>query len=70
MARQLAEPNAKVINGHYEIPVSLKIDVATNLPDNYVCALKRTTNLRLNGLKNGKLRDILEETFPEMISKG
>ena len=62
--------NVKVINGRYEIPVPLKIDVVTNLPDNYVCALKRTTNLRRNALKNVKLKDILEETFREIISEG
>ena len=45
------------------------MDVVTNLPDNYVCALKRTINLRQNARKNVKLKDILEETFREMISK-
>ena len=62
MARQLVESNVKVINGRYEI-------VLTNLPDNYVCALNRTTNLCRNALKNVKLKDILEETFQEMISE-
>ena len=70
IARQLVEFNVKVINGGYEIPVPLKMDVVTTLPDNYVCALNRTTNLRRNALKNVKLKDILEETFREMISEG
>ena len=70
IARQVVESNVKVINGRYEIPVPSKIDVVTNLPDNYVCALKRTTNLRCNALKNVKLKDILEKTFREIISEG
>ena len=44
--------------------------VVTNLADNYICALKRTTNLRRNSLKNLKQKDVLEETFREMISEG
>ena len=51
IARQVVESNVKVINGRYEIPVPLKMDVVTNFPDNYVCASKRTTNLRRNALK-------------------
>ena len=70
MKRQVVESNVKVIIGRYEIPVPLKMDVVTNLPDCYVCALKQTTNLRRNALKNVKLKDILEETFREMISEG
>ena len=68
--RQLVESNVKTINGRYEIPVPLKMDVVANLPDNYVCALNRTTNLGRNAIKNVKLKDILEETFQEMISEG
>ena len=70
IARQMVESNVKVINGRYEIPVPLKMDVVTNLPNNYVCALKQTTKLRRNALKNVKLKDILEKTFREMISEG
>ena len=66
----MVESDVKVINGRYEIPVPLKIGVRTTLPDNYVCALKRTTNLRRNALKNVKLKNILKETFREMISEG
>ena len=51
IARQVVESKVKVINGRYEIPVPLKMDVVTNFPDNYVCASKRTTNLRRNALK-------------------
>ena len=70
ITRQLVEYNTKVINGRYEIPVPLKMNVVINLPDNYVCALKRTTNLCRNALKNVKLKDILEEKFREMIFEG
>ena len=70
ITRQLVESNVKVINRRYEISVSLKMDVVTNFPDNYVCALKLTTNLRRNALENVKLKDILEEIFQEMISEG
>ena len=69
IARQVVESNVKVINGRYETPVPLKMDVVTNLPDNYVCALNRTTNLRRNALRNVKLKNILEETYREMISR-
>ena len=69
MARQLVESNVKVFNGHYKIPVPLKMEVVTNLPDNYVCALERTVNLCRNTLKNVKLKDIHEKTF-QMISEG
>ena len=67
MARQ--ESNLKVINARYEIPVPLKMDVMTNLPDNYVCALNRTTNLHRDALKNVKLNNILKKTFQETISE-
>ena len=70
MARQLVESNVKIVNGRYEIPVPLKMDVVTNLPDNYVCVFNRTTNLRQNALKSVKLKDMLEDTFQEMISEG
>ena len=70
MARQLVESNVKIVNRRYEIPVPLKMDVVTNLPDNYVRGLNRTTNLRQNALKSVKLKDMLEGTFQEMISEG
>ena len=70
IARQLVESNIKVINKRYEIPVPLKMDVVTNLLDNYVCTLKRTTNFRRNAPKNIKLKDILGETFQEIIFEG
>ena len=40
IARQVVESNVKVINGRYEIPVPLKMDVRTNLPDNHVLRFK------------------------------
>jgi len=63
------EPNVKVVNGRYEIPVPLKDDVAKNLPDNYVSALNRTSNVHRNALKNDRLRAMLTDTFHEIISE-
>ena len=52
MARSLVEPNIKVVNGSFEMPVPLKAELTETLPDNYELALKRTLSLRTSALKN------------------
>ena len=44
--------NVKVVNDRYEIPVSLKNDVAEKLPNNYSNALKRTISVRRKALND------------------
>ena len=56
MARSLVEPNIKVVNGRFEMPVPLKAEVIETLPDNYELALKRTLSLHTSPLKNSVLK--------------
>jgi len=70
MAHVLVEPNIKVVNDHYQMPVPVKQDVVDNLPDNYQYALKRTKSLRSNALKNQSLQCTLKQTFNELVNKG
>ena len=42
LALQLLEPNIKVVEGRYEMPVPLKSQMVNDLPNNYENALKRT----------------------------
>ena len=51
MARSLIEPNIKVVNGRFEMPVPLKAELTETLPDNYELAVKRTLSLRTSALK-------------------
>ena len=41
-AREIVESNVKIVDDHYEIPVSLKSEVVKNWPNNYHNALNRT----------------------------
>ena len=70
IARKLVETNVKVVNDRYEISVPLKNDVAEKLPNNYSNALKRTLSVRRKALNDVQLKNMLTETFEEMISKG
>ena len=70
IARKLVETNVKVVNDRYEIPVPLKNDVAEKLPNNYSNALKRTLSVRRKALNDVQLKNMLTETFEEMISEG
>ena len=63
MARSLVEPNIKVINGRFEMPVPLKAELIETLPHNYELALKRTLSLRTSALKNPVLKQTLIDTF-------
>ena len=70
MARSLVEPNIKVVNGRFEMPVPLKAELIETLPDNYELALKRTLSLRTSVLKNPVLKQTLFDTFSELIKEG
>ena len=45
MALSLVEPNIKVANRRFEMPVPLKAELIVTLPNNYELALKRTLSL-------------------------
>ena len=66
-ARNLVETRIKVANGRYEMPVPFKSEVLEALPNNYESALKRTLSLRRNVAKNPKLKQILLDTFAELL---
>ena len=68
--RELVETNMKVVEGRYEIAISLKSDMVQKLPNNYANALKRTESLRRSALKNVETRLMLTATFQEMITEG
>ena len=70
IARKLVETNVKVVNNRYEIPVPLKNDVAETLSNNYSNALKRTSSVRRKALNDVQLKNMLTETFEEMIFEG
>ena len=70
MARFLVEPNIKVVNGRFEMPVPLKAELIETLPDNYELTLKRTLSLRTSALKNPALKQTLIDTFSELIKEG
>ena len=67
MAKELVEPNIKVVDGRYEMPVPLKPDIIEQLPENYQNALKRSMSMRNSALHNSKLREVLTDTFSELI---
>ena len=66
-ARNLVETHIKVANGRYEMPEPFKSEVVEALPNNYECTLKRTLSLRRNTAKNSELKQILLDTFAELL---
>ena len=70
LARELVEPNVKLVDGRYEIPVPLKSDIVNNLTNNFHSAVDRTAPLRKKALKDSGLKPILADTFHELIDKG
>ena len=70
LTRDLVESNVKVINGRYEIPVPLKMDIVKRLSNNFVNACDRTVSLRRSALKNPELKRTLISTFQELTSAG
>ena len=67
MAKELVEPNIKVVDGRYEMSVPLKPYIIEQLPENYQNALKRTMSMRNSALHNSKLKEVLTDTFSELI---
>ena len=69
--RNLVESNVKVINGRYEIPVPLKMDIVKKLSNsNFANAYDRRKLLRRNALKNPELKRTLISTFQELTGAG
>ena len=69
IAREIVESNIKIVNDRYEIPVPLKPEVVVRLPNNYHSALNRTLLIHKRALKNVKLREILLNTFQELLDE-
>ena len=69
IAREIVESNIKIVDDRYEIPVPLKTDVVERLPNNYHSALNRTLLIQKRALKNVKLREILLNTFQELLNE-
>ena len=66
-ARNLVETRIKVANRRYEMPVHFKLEVLEELPNNYESALKRTLSLRRNVAEKHVLKQILLDTFAELL---
>ena len=66
-ARNFVETPIKVANGRYEMPVPFKSELLEALSNNYESALKRTLSLRRNVAKNPELKQILLNTFAELL---
>ena len=70
IVRELVQSWVNVVNDRYEIPVPLKANIVEFLPNNYSCALYRTSSLRRKALSNANLKNLLTDKFEEMISEG
>ena len=68
IAREIVE-SIKVVDDRYEIPVPLKPEVVERLLNNYHSALNRTLLIQKRALKNVKLREILLNTFQELLDE-
>ena len=64
------ESHIKVVNERYKIPVPLKTNVVSTLPNNVTGALKCTKSLRRKALKDPKLKLTLTDTFQELVHEG
>ena len=69
-AKNLVEPTIAVVDGRYEMTVPSKSDIIQKLPDNYSDALKRTMSLLRTALRNPELKQVLTDTFSELIREG
>ena len=66
---QILEEGAKLVNGHYEIPLPFKrVDV--QLPNNKVQAEKRLASLKKKMARNNKFKDDYIKFMKELTSKG
>ena len=69
-AYSLVEPNVKVKDGRYEIPVPLRSDIVKKIPNNFLNALERTMSLRRKALGDPTLNLTLTDTFQELLAEG
>ena len=67
-AKGLAEPNVKLCEDHFEIPLPSKADV--ELPNNLALARDKAIALRKKALKQHDLWEFLVETMQNLKSKG
>ena len=67
IVRELVESSVNVVSNRYEIPVA---NVVESSPNNYPCALHRTSSLRRKALSDVSLKNLLIDKFDEMISEG
>ena len=66
---QILEEGAKLVNGHYEIPLPFRrVDI--QLPNNKVQAEKRLASLKKKMARNNKFKDDYIEFMKELTSKG
>ena len=66
---QILEEGAKLVNGHYEIPLPFRrVDI--QLPNNKVQAEKRLASLKKKMARNNKFKDDYIEFVKELTSKG
>ena len=70
LTSSLVEPNIRVVNGRYEMPVPLKLSMLDKLSNNYENALKRTMTLRNKAMRNPELHNLLSDTFAELVAEG
>ena len=70
LTSSLVEPNIRVVNGRYEMPVPLKSGMLNKLSNNYENALKRTMTLRNKAMRNPELHNLLSDTFAELVAEG
>jgi len=68
LANDLVEPNVKLKDDHYEIPVPLKANV--KLPNNFVLAVDRAEGIRKKALKHPDVHEFLVESVRELKTCG
>ena len=68
IAKGLVEPNVKLCDDHFEIPLPLKADI--ELPNNLALARDRAIALRKKALKQHDLCEFLVETMQNLKSNG
>ena len=59
LTSSLVEPNIRVVNGRYEMPVPLKSGMLDKLSNNYENALKRTMTLRNKAMRIPELHNLI-----------
>ena len=70
LACSLVEPNVKVKDGRYEVPVPLRPDFVKKIFNNFSNALERTMSLRRKALGDPPSNRTLINTFQELLAKG